>query len=262
MAEHNALYQRAFYYDIALKRDVTKETEFLMELFQHYCRRALGSVLDIACGPGYYALALARLGVRVIGLDLQADMIAMAQSQPESATLPLSWLVADMRDFQLETPVDMAICMFDSLDALTRNEDIVRHFRAVAANLNEEGLYLIDLTHPRDCNYDHYGAFGYSGQRGDTAVAIKWATNDPRFDLVTGCARVALEINVKENGDSYHIHDEAVERLLFPQEITLLAQLSGALEVVGWYGDYDLLQPLDYSPGSRRMIGVLQKVKV
>lgn len=39
----------------------------------------------------------------------------------------------------------------------------------------------------------------------------------------------------------------------------LLAEQSGSLQVAGWYGDFDLNQPLDNSPASRRMIAILQK---
>ena len=60
----------------------------------------------------------------------------------------VEWLAADMRDFRLERPVDLAICMFDGLDALLSNDDIVRHFRAVAGNLGPRGLYVLEYTHP------------------------------------------------------------------------------------------------------------------
>ena len=53
--------------------------------------------------------------------------------------------------------------------------------------------------------------------------------------------------------------DTARERFLLPQEIGLLAERSGMFEIAGWYGDFDLGQPLDMSPASRRMIGVLRK---
>jgi hypothetical protein len=108
-------------------------------------------------------------------------------------------------------------------------------------------------------SYGHYGAFRYAGSRNGISVEIVWGTNDPCYDLVTGIAHTALEIHINDHGQEYVIHDEANERLLFPQEIGLLAELSGELEAVGWYGDYDLAQSLDYSPASRRMIALLQK---
>ena len=66
-------------------------------------------------------------------------------------------------------------------------------------------------------------------------------------------------MHVTENGEDQVVYDTADERLLIPQEINLLAQLSGALEVVGWHGNYDLAQPLDASTASTWILAVLKK---
>ena len=43
-------------------------------------------VLDVGCGPGRHALALAANGVDVVGIDISADFIALAaQSAPDNA---------------------------------------------------------------------------------------------------------------------------------------------------------------------------------
>ena len=41
------------------------------------------SILDIACGTGRVALRLAKTGVSVVGLDLAADMLAVAQQKAQ-----------------------------------------------------------------------------------------------------------------------------------------------------------------------------------
>lgn len=259
MAEHLNLYRRALYYDIALERDVSREVDFVIAAFHHYCSGGLGSVLELACGPGYHARSLALHGVQATGLDLSQEMLDLAAAKAAGEGLDITWVKADMRSFQLETHVDMAICMFDGFDALLTNQDLIQHFRTVAQNLNPGGLYLIDLTHPRQCDYNHYGDFRYSGERDGVKVEIRWATNDPRFDLVSAIARADIEIHINDHGKQSVITDSAVERLVLPQEFILLAQLSEALEVVGWHGDYDLTQPLDHTAGSQRMISILRK---
>jgi SAM-dependent methyltransferase len=259
MAEHLNLYRRALYYDIALERDVSREAGFVIATFRHYTGGGLGSVLELACGPGYHARALAARGVQTVGLDLSQEMLDLAAEKATAEGLDITWIKADMRSFLLKTPVDMAICMFDGIDALLTNQDLIQNFRTVAGNLNPGGLYLIDLTHPRECDYNHYGDFRYSGERDGVKVEILWATNNPQFDLVSAVARTDIEIRVNEHGEESVITDSAVERLVLPQELILLAGLSGVLEVVGWHDDYDLTQPLDHSPGSQRMISVLQK---
>lgn len=259
MAEHHNLYQRAVYYDIIFDRDVSREVDFITATHLHHTGTEVRSILDIACGPGYHAREFARRGVRAVGLDLRPEMIRLARDKDAAEGLALEWLVADMRDFCLDAPVDVAITMLDGMDALSLDADIAQHFQAVARNLNPRGLYVVDLSHPRDFSYARYGTCHHHGQRDGTAVEIFWGTNQPAFDLLTGVAKVAVEMRVTTNGQETIIRDVTKERVLMPREITLLAQLSGELAVVGWYGDYDLGQPLDNTPASRRMIAVLQK---
>lgn len=131
----------------------------------------------------------------------------------------------------------------------------------MAANLTENGLFLIDVTHPRDCSFQDYGTFVYNGSRDGTVVDVVWATNHPAFDLVSAVAQVNIEMRVSENGHQQIISDMAYERLLLPQELALLANQSGMFQAVGWYGDFNLIQPLDNSPASRRLIAIMQKVR-
>lgn len=242
------------------ERDVSREIDFMTAAYQHCTGRLPASVLEIACGPGYHSRAFARRGLRAIGLDLNPAMISLAQEKSAAEGLAVTWLETDMRQFQLDAPVDLVFCIFDGLDALQTDDDVIHHFQTVARNLTPAGLYIIDLTHARDCSFGHYSSFRYSGQREGVAIEIKWATNNPCYDLVTGTAHVELEMHVNDHGRQLVIHDSANERLFFPPEIRLLARLSQALQVVGWYGDFILDQPLDFSPASRRMVGVLQKI--
>jgi SAM-dependent methyltransferase len=259
MAQHNKLYQHAIYYDIALKRDVNQEVDFVLAAYRHHVGSEPQSMLDIACGPGYHARACARRGLQALGLDLRPEMLNFARNEATAEGVEVTWLVSDMRYFQLETPVDIAVCMFDGIDALLTNEDVIQHFRTVAANLSPDGLYLIEYTHPRDCYYHNYGTFHYAGERDDITVDITWATNHPSFNPVTGLAQVEIEMRINENGHSKIIRDSAWERLTSPQEIRLLADMAGGIQIAGWYGNFDLDQPLDNSPASQRMIAVLQK---
>lgn len=259
MAEHHNLYQRAVYYDIALARDVSREVNFIRQAYRHYTGRELRAALDLACGPGYHARTLAAQGVRAVGLDIRQEMLDLAREKAAAQGLSVTWLQGDMRAFRLDRPVDMALCMFDGLDALLSNADLLANFRTVSENLTPGGLYLIDLTHPRDCSYRDYGNYRYAGEGDGVQVEILWAVSPPEFDVAAGTVRVAVEMHVNDHGEEQVIADSAVERLLDPQELVLLAQLSGCFEATGWHGDYALSQPLDNSPSSTRMIGILRK---
>ena len=67
MAEHTTLYQNVKYYDIALQRDVSREVDFLIDLYRLHHKSDLRSVLDIACGPGYHARAFSKCGFKAMG---------------------------------------------------------------------------------------------------------------------------------------------------------------------------------------------------
>lgn len=259
MAEYNALYhQQAMYYSIALERDVTEVIDFVRAAYRKFAGGETQSLLDICCGPAYHAREAARRGLRTIGLDFQPDMLKLARLSTEAEGLVIEWIEADMRCFQLEKPVDVALGAFDAIDGLLTNDDVLSHLWTVAANLTPKGLYIFEHIHPLDCSIQHYGLHSYKGQRDGIGVEVIWGTNYPVTDLMTNMVYVEVEIRVNDHGNKFTIRDAAYERIFTPQEIGLLAELSGVFRVVGWYGDYKLSQPFDDSPASRRMVGVLQ----
>lgn len=259
MARYTTLYQRAYYYDIALARDVTREVDFIFKVYEHYLHTPLKSLIDIACGPAYHAIVAAQRGAAVIGLDLMPEMVAFARDKATDAGVEIAFLAEDMRYYKLETPVNMAINMFDGLDGVTYNEDLIQHLRCVAENLTPGGLYLMEHTHPRDCGMYNYDQFSWHGERDGIHVDLLWVTDKPTYDVVNNVAYIKSELHVRENGHKEVIADTAAERLFTPQDIQLLAALSGAFDVIGWYGDFDLNQPLDDTPKSRRAISILQR---
>jgi SAM-dependent methyltransferase len=259
MAPFNNLYQRAIYYDIVFNRDVTQEVDFIIQVYRQHVGDDLLSLLDLACGPAYHARNFARRGCRAVGLDLREEMLAFAESLAAQDGVKVEWIAADMRTLKLDTPVDVTINVFDGIDCLQTNADLLAHFKAIAENLTPNGLYLIDVTHPRETSLSEYKPFEYHGERDGVKVDIYWATNNPFVDPLTHVAHTELEIHVDDHGEKTVIHDTSDERVVTAQEITLLAELSGVFKPVGWYGAYDVNQPFDNSPEAHRMIAILQK---
>ncbi len=259
MAEFNQVYARAAYYDIAFRRDISREVAFIADEYRRLNGRPLASLLEIACGPGYHVRDFVRRGVRAIGLDLMPEMIAFAREQAEAEGVEAEWIAADMRGFSLSAPVDAIITMYDSIDCLSTGDDLVDHFRTVARNLTPGGIYLFEVTHPRDCSMWNYGRHAYRGERNGTKVEILWAVNDPVPDPLTQIAEVQTILRVTENGKTTDYPDCARERFTLPQEFIALIKLAGGLEVVECYGDFVQGLKMDNSPASRRMIFVLRK---
>lgn len=259
MAEYNNFYQKAIYYDIVFGRDVSREVDFLMEVFRQLTGREAQSLLDLACGPGYHARNFARRGLRAVGLDLRREMINFAHQSAQKDGVSVDWITADMRYVELDEPIDMAVNMFDGIDCLNNNTDLVQHLKTMAYNLTPGGLYLIDNIHPRDVGYTCYNLYHYGGEKDGVKVDIEWAKNRPQIDPINGVFLTEIEVRVNDHGQEVIFQDSACERILTAQEICLLAELSGVFEPIAWYGDYDINQPYDSSPASHRMIAVLRK---
>jgi SAM-dependent methyltransferase len=261
VGEYTDIYRRAFYYDIVFRRDVSGEVQFLFDLYARRNGRPLRSMIDIACGPGYHAKAFAARGVQSYALDLQPEMIEFARSLEPHMNTAIHYLACDMRDFTLPAPVDLALNSFDSIDCLETHDQIVSHFRAVARNLTPNGLYVVEVTHPRDCSMWDYGNFQYKGERDGIGVVIDWAVNRPKADPLTQVVECEVVMTVTEGGERKIFRERARERFGTVQEFSALARLSGSLSLLDCYGDYRLDQPFDHSPGARRMIMVLQANK-
>jgi SAM-dependent methyltransferase len=259
MSGYDELYRRAQYYDIAFKRDVSREVDFVLDVARQYTGTEIKSIIDIACGPGYHAHELARRGLEAFGLDLQAQMLDIARERADAENLKVKWVQADMRNFRLDRPVDAAITLCNGVIALRTNEDYLQHLRSVADNLKPGGIYIVDLINPRVCSFENYGDYLYTGRSDGISVEIQWGTNNPRFDHLTGVAYVEIQMKVNDHGKVEVIQDSEYERLVLPQEFTLMNELAGSFKILGWYGNYDLKQPFDDTPKSDYLLAVLQK---
>ena len=141
-----SLYEYPLYYDILFGWDRDGEAEFYDACLRRHGVVAGSTVLDVGCGSGQIALRMARLGWRVIGLDLSPDMLAFMSQQGRATHTYVRELCADMCDFTLPEPVSAAYCTLSSVRMLASDEELVAHLRAVRSALRPGGVYVLDLT--------------------------------------------------------------------------------------------------------------------
>lgn len=103
-------------------------------------------VLDLACGTGSTTLALARRGFHVTGLDLSGEMLRVAEEKARLEGLQADFIQADMRDFRLPAPVELAVAFQDGLNYLPTREDLLETFCCVAESLGRGGFFIFDIN--------------------------------------------------------------------------------------------------------------------
>lgn len=81
------------------------------------------SVVDLACGEGFYTRMLKQRGARrVVGVDLSHGMIELAQSQEATHRLGIEYIEGDAREVQLSEKCDLVMAAYLLNYAQTRQE--------------------------------------------------------------------------------------------------------------------------------------------
>jgi SAM-dependent methyltransferase len=125
--------------------------------------RLLGRVrgrrlLELGCGTGEAAVAFARDGATVIGVDGSADHIARARAAAERAEVRLELHTADL--------ADLAFLRADSIDlafsdgALAATPDLGRLFRQVHRVLRHGAPFVFTLPHPVSISGSYFDPTG------------------------------------------------------------------------------------------------------
>jgi len=111
-------------------------------------------VLDLCCGTGSIGLRFAERGYRVVGVDLSPQMVALGRATAEARGSSMRFVVADARKLCLRPEFDVAVCLFDSLNYITAEEQLRECFAGVAAALRRRGLFLFDVNTVRALRLD------------------------------------------------------------------------------------------------------------
>jgi len=117
---------------MAFTKGTEQEVDFLVDAL------ALESgmrVLDVGCGPGRHALALARRGVDVVGVDHSPEFIRLARDAAATEGLSAIFEELDVRELHRPAEFDAAICLCQGGFGLLGGRDETAVFGRIAATL-------------------------------------------------------------------------------------------------------------------------------
>ncbi len=136
-----AIYQRGPYLRFSQGLAETILPEYLEELG---CKPR--KMLDVACGEGSLAVAMAEKGIKVTGIDQSAQMIALAKDRAKSAHVKVDFEVEDMRSLPYDGEFDLVTCFFDSLNYMLTVADLQQAFAGAFRALRPGGFYIFDMN--------------------------------------------------------------------------------------------------------------------
>ncbi len=117
-----------------------KEVDFMLPYFN---LQPGSKVLDLMCGYGRHAIALARKGIFVTAIDNLGDYTSEIGETGEKEQLPLKVIRADVMNYTINDQYDLALCMGNSLNFFNA-ADTIKLLSNVSAHLKKGGYLLIN----------------------------------------------------------------------------------------------------------------------
>lgn len=195
-----------------------------------------GLVIDLGCGSGILAQALAAAGYDILGIDLSAAMIALARQRvPNGQFRTQSLLVADLPPCVAVAAVGE--CCNYLFDHGNTRRGLLQLFQRIYAALDPGGLFLFDVAEP--------GRIPGSGPQRHYTAGEDWAV------LVTAEENRRRRVltrkitSFRKVGALYRRDDEVHRLRLFPRAelARLLRSIGFRVRLLRRYG------PLRFAPG-------------
>ncbi len=261
MKNHDHFYSYAEAYDVAFDfKDIRSECDFLRSIFEANTARRPNSFIDLAAGPALHAIEMARSGLQATALDLSQHMVDYGTAKAKKTGVEIEYQKGDLADFKLDRKFDLAGIFMDSLCYLYDNDSVLSHLRSVAQVLNPQGIYVLEMSHPRDVfSIGKSTTNAWEVEKGGLWTSVVWGDKDDAFDPITQITETTVTLNFRANGKEQELIEKAPARCFTCNEFKALVTAEGSFEIVAIYGAMNIDVPFSNDKTSWRMIPVLRK---
>jgi SAM-dependent methyltransferase len=259
LLDHNNL--EAFADPINYDREDPSDTG--VAFYRALAQEAGGPVLEIACGTGRVTLPIAQLGFPTTGLDIVPGMLEQAKSK--SAGLPIRWVEADARTFDLQEHFGFIFLTGNAFQAFVTNSEQAAVLQCVRAHLHDQGLFAFETRNPLFPNTKtRAGLFPIleTSDREQEQLSFLNADGHKVRETTTQVydhnAQILHVTGYQRWHDGERDHEKIIRtalRYTFPQELTALLHYNGFI-ILRQYGDWNE-EPL--SATSPSIISVCRK---
>jgi SAM-dependent methyltransferase len=184
-----------------------------------------GRALELAIGTGRIAIPLSAAGVEVTGIDASQAMVARLRAKPGGGDIPV--VMGNFADVGVEGEFSLAYVVFNTLFALTKQEEQVRCFANVAHHLTSLGVFVVEAFMPDLSRFDRHQRVQVT-DLGLENVMLETTRHDPVAQRIDS-HHVVLG---RERTELYPI----TMRYAYPPELDLMARLAGLHLRARWGG--------------------------
>ena len=208
------------------------------------------AVLDLCCGQGRHAVQLAKRGLRVTGLDLNAECLELAKQAAKVGKVTIETVAADMRDIPFENEFDAIVNMYSSFGYLESEDEDLKVLQSAGKALKAGGRILLDMLN-REWAIDNY-------IQNDWHTGADGTLYVERRDLDLATSRMHVHFIVVDpppKGGRRESIGHTIRLYTLTEMIRLLERVG--LRVTAVFGGFD---GEAYAIGTRRMIIVARKI--
>ena len=212
--------------------DYRAYANFIADSIKKHQKADTSLVLDLGCGTGKMTFLLRELGYDMTGVDISEDMLSVARDICYDNEIDdILWLCQDMRSFELYGTVDACVCCLDSLNYLTKYDELKKCFSLVHNYLIPDGVFIFDMNTP----YKFEKIYAQNDYILECEDALCAWQND--YNEKSRLCRFYLSIFEQNEDGTYSRFDEVQRERCYSKKQILRALSESGLEVLGFYGD-------------------------
>lgn len=213
------------------------------------CCKALAegaeSVLDLGCGTGALAVALAG-GRTMVGVDPAPAMLAIARGKPGAEGV--DFVEGDARTLRLGRRFALVVLTGHAFQVFLTRDDRAAVLATIAAHLAPDGRFVFDSRNPACREWEEWGPEASMRLVDHPRFGPVAAWNDVAHDAATGIVTYGTHYEIRATGKRL----SAASRIAFPEKAELETLIAGAgLRVDRWLGDWE---GNDWQPGAPELI--------
>ncbi|WP_439631695.1 class I SAM-dependent methyltransferase [Shinella sp.] len=218
----------ADFYDLENGWERAPDFDFCLKL-----AAGAASVLDLGCGTGELAVALAGGGT-VVGVDPAPAMLAIARGKAGAEAV--EFVEGDARTLRLGRRFELVLLTGHAFQVFLTSEDRRAALATIAAHLAPGGRFIFDSRNPACREWEEWGPEESFRLLDHPRFGPVAAWNDVAHDPATGIVTYGTHYEIRTTAQRL----SATSHIAFPEKAELEALIAEAgLRVDRWLGDWE-----------------------